>query len=72
MLEAPMKFVHDYVDNYSGRANYTKRVLVADLFELDEKDADPNDTHKKQNVIAAVKAAHAKITSMQTAMKPIF
>ena len=68
-LEAPMKFVHDYVDNYSGRANYTKRVLVADLFELDEKNAGPNDTHKKQNIIAAVKAAHTKITSMQTAMK---
>jgi hypothetical protein len=68
-LEAPMKFVHDYVDNYSGRANYTKRVLVADLFELDERDAGPNDTHKKQNIIAAVKAAHTKITSMQTAMK---
>lgn len=44
-LEAPMKFVHDYVDSYAGRANYTKWVLVADLFVLDEKDAGPNDIY---------------------------
>ena len=71
VLEAPMSFVHDYVNNYSERAPYTKRVLVADLFELDKKDAGPNDTHKKQNIIKAVKEAHAKITSMQTTMKSV-
>lgn len=68
-LEAPMAFVHDAVDSFSCRATYTKTVLLSDLFELDATDAGANDTHKKQNIIEAVKEAHTKITSMQTAMK---
>lgn len=40
-----------------------------ELFELDPTDAGQNDTHKKQNIIKAVKDAHTKITAMQTAMK---
>lgn len=68
-LEAPMAFVHDAVDSFSCRAAYTKTVLLSDLFELDATDAGANDTHKKQNIIEAVKDAHTKITSMQAAMK---
>lgn len=68
-LEAPMAFVHDAVDSLSCRATYTKTVLLSDLFELDATDAGANDTHKKQNIIEAVKEAHTKITSMQAAVK---
>ena len=68
-LEAPMAFVHDAVDAFPGRAAYTKTVMLSDLFELDATDAGANDTHKKQNIIKAVKEAHTKITAMQTAMK---
>ena len=68
-LEAPMAFVHDAVDAFPGRAAYTSMVSLSDLFELDASDAGANDTHKKQNIIKAVKEAHTKITAMQTAMK---
>ena len=68
-LDAPMAFVHAAVDSFSSRAAYTKTVLLSDLFDLDATDAGANDTHKKQNIIEAVKDAHTKITSMQTAMK---
>ena len=68
-LEAPMSFVHDAVAAFPGRAAYTKTLLLSELFELDASDAGPNDTHKKQNIIKAVKEAHTKITAMQTAMK---
>ena len=68
-LEAPMAFVHDAVDSFSGRAAYSKTIPLSELFELDPTDAGANDTHKKQNIIEAVKGAHKKITSMQTAMK---
>lgn len=46
-LEAPMAFIHDAVDSFSGRAAYTKTVLLSDLFDLDATDAGANDTHKK-------------------------
>ena len=52
-----------------GRAAYTRTLPVSELFELDPTDAGQNDTHKKQNIIKAVKDAHTKITAMQTAMK---
>jgi hypothetical protein len=68
-LEAPMAFVHDAVDAFPGRAAYTRTLSLSDLFELDASDAGANDTHKKQNIIKAVKEAHTKITAMQTAMK---
>ena len=68
-LEAPMAFVHDAVASHTGRAAYTKTILLSELFELDASDAGANDTHKKQNIIKAVKEAHTKITAMQTAMK---
>ena len=68
-LEAPMSFVHDAVDAFPGRAAYTKTLSLSELFELDASDAGANDTHKKQNIIKAVKEAHTKITAMQTAMK---
>ena len=68
-LEAPMAFVHDAVAAFPGRAAYTKNISLSDLFELDATDAGANDTHKKQNIIKAVKEAHTKITAMQTAMK---
>ncbi|CDC72776.1 phage related protein YonO B.subtilis homolog [Candidatus Colimorpha enterica] len=68
-LEAPMSFVHDAVAAFPGRAAYTKTLSLSDLFELDASDAGANDTHKKQNIIKAVKKAHAKIIAMQTAMK---
>ena len=68
-LEAPMAFVHDAVDAFPGRAAYTKTIPLSELFDLDATDAGANDTHKKQNIIEAVKGAHKKITSMQTAMK---
>ena len=68
-LEAPMAFVHDAVDAFAGRAAYTRTLPVSELFELDPTDAGQNDTHKKQNIIKAVKDAHTKITAMQTAMK---
>ena len=68
-LEAPMAFVHDAVDAFPGRAAYTRTVSLSDLFELDASDAGANDTHKKQNIIKAVKEAHTKITAMQTVMK---
>ena len=68
-LEAPMSFVHDAVASHNGRAAYTKTIPLSELFELDPTDAGANDTHKKQNIIEAVKGAHKKITSMQTAMK---
>ena len=68
-LEAPMSFVHDAVASHNGRAAYTSTVSLSDLFELDASDAGANDTHKKQNIIKAVKEAHTKITAMQTAMK---
>lgn len=57
-LEAPMSFVHDAVDSFSGRAAYTKTVLLSDLFELDATDAGANDTHKKQNIIKVITEAH--------------
>ena len=68
-LEAPMAFVHDAADAFAGRAAYTRTLPVSELFELDPTDAGQNDTHKKQNIIKAVKEAHTKITAMQTAMK---
>jgi hypothetical protein len=68
-LEAPMAFVHDAVASHTGRAAYTKTIPLSELFDLDVTDAGANDTHKKQNIIAAVKEAHTKITAMQTAMK---
>ena len=68
-LEAPMSFVHDAVAAFPGRVAYTSTVSLSDLFELDASDAGANDTHKKQNIIKAVKEAHTKITAMQTAMK---
>ena len=68
-LEAPMAFVHDAVASHTGRAAYTKTIPLSELFDLDATDAGTNDTHKKQNIIAAVKEAHTKITAMQTAMK---
>ena len=68
-LEAPMAFVHDAADAFAGRAAYTRTLPVSELFELDPTDAGQNDTHKKQNIIKAVKDAHTKITAMQTAMK---
>ena len=68
-LEAPMAFVHDAVDAFPGRAAYTRTLSLSELFELDASDAGANDTHKKQNIIKAVKEAHTKITAMQTAMK---
>lgn len=68
-LEAPMSFVHDAVASHNGRAAYTKTLSLSELFELDASDAGANDTHKKQNIIKAVKEAHTKITAMQTAMK---
>ena len=68
-LEAPMAFVHDAVNAFPGRAAYTRTLSLSDLFELDASDAGANDTHKKQNIIKAVKEAHTKITAMQTAMK---
>ena len=68
-LEAPMAFVHDAVAAFPGRAAYTKNIPLSELFELDATDAGANDTHKKQNIIKAVKEAHTKITAMQTAMK---
>ena len=68
-LEAPMSFVHDAVDSFSGRAAYSKTIPLTELFDLDATDAGQNDTHKKQNIIEAVKEAHTRITSMQTAMK---
>ena len=67
-LEAPMSFVHDAVDAFPGRAAYTKTIPLSELFELDATDAGANDTHKKQNIIKAVKEAHTKITAMQTAI----
>ena len=68
-LEAPMAFVHDAVDAFPGRAAYTRTLPLSEIFELDPTDAGANDTHKKQNIIKAVKEAHTKITAMQTAMK---
>ena len=68
-LEAPMSFVHDAVAAFPGRAAYTKNIPLSELFVLDSTDAGANDTHKKQNIIKAVKEAHTKITAMQTAMK---
>ena len=68
-LEAPMAFVHDAADAFAGRAAYTRTLPVSELFELDSTDAGQNDTHKKQNIIKAVKDAHTKITAMQTTMK---
>ena len=68
-LEAPMSFVHDAVAAFPGRAAYTRTLALSELFELDASDAGANDTHKKQNIIKAVKEAHTKITAMQTAMK---
>ena len=68
-LEAPMAFVHDAVDSFSGRAAYSKTIPLSELFDLDATDVGANDTHKKQNIIEAVKETHTKITSMQTAMK---
>ena len=64
-----MAFVHDAADAFAGRAAYTRTLPVSELFELDPTDAGQNDTHKKQNIIKAVKDAHTKITAMQTAMK---
>ena len=68
-LEAPMAFVHDVVASDTCRATPTKTIPLSELFELDATDAGVNDTHKKQNIIKAVKDAHTKITAMQTAMK---
>lgn len=65
-LEAPMAFVHDAVDAFAGRAAYMRTLPLS---ELDPTDAGQNDTHKKQNIIKAVKEVHTKITAMQTAMK---
>ena len=68
-IHANMAFVHDAADAFAGRAAYTRTLPVSELFGLDPTDAGQNDTHKKQNIIKAVKDAHKKITAMQTAMK---
>ena len=68
-LGAPMAFVHDAVDACPARATHTKTLPISDLFELDATDTGPNDTHKKQNIIKAVKEAHIQITAMQVSMK---
>ena len=66
-LECPMAYVYDLVTKYRGKVNRTKTILISELFALDSSDCGANDTHKKQNIIAAVKDAYAKITSLQTA-----
>lgn len=66
-LECPMAYVYDLVTKYRGKINRTKTILISELFALDSSDCGANDTHKKQNIISAVKDAYAKITFLQTA-----
>ena len=66
-LESPMAYVYDLVTMYRGKIKRTKTILISELFALDADDCGVNDTHKKQNIITAVKDAHAEITSLQTA-----
>lgn len=68
-LQSPMSFVHDLVEACPARAAHTQTLPISELFELDATDAGPNDTHKKQNIIEAVKEAHTKITAMQVSMR---
>lgn len=68
-LEAPIAYVHDVVESFPIRATNTKTIPLSELFTLNATDTGPNDTHKKQNIIGAVKEAHIKITALQTTMK---
>ena len=71
-LEAPMAFVHDAADAFAGRAAYTRTLPVSELFELDPTDAGQNDTHKKQNIIKAVKDAHKSKYDIKSARHLLF
>ena len=66
-LDCPMSFVYDAVNAYPGKAKSTKTIALSKLFELDAGDCGANDTHKKQNIIKAVRDAFSQITSLQTA-----
>jgi len=65
ILRAPMSFLYDLVSNDKSRAAVKNNIQLSDLFELDVSDAGANDTHKKQNIITAVKEAHTEITRLQ-------
>ena len=65
-LECPMAYIYDLVTKYRGKAKRTKTIPLSELFALSVSDLGANDTHKKQNVITAVKDAYAKINSYRT------
>ena len=65
-LECPMSFFYDVVNSHRSKAKSTKMIPLSELFALDVGDFGANDTHKKQNIISAVKDAYSKITALQT------
>lgn len=68
-LNTPMSFIYDQVNRCSGRAKQTKTIPISELFALDPDDAGANDTHKKQNIIEAVKKANDEIVSIKAKAK---
>lgn len=65
-LECPMSFVYDVVYSYRSKAKSTKTIPLSELFALNVDDCGANDSHKKQNIISAVKDTYSKITALQT------
>ena len=68
-LDCPMSFIYDIVNGMSDRAKSHKTVKLSELFSIDENDCGDNDTRRKQSIIETAKAAHEKITLLQTRAK---
>ena len=68
-LDCPMSFIYDIVNGISDRAKSHKTVKLSELFSIDENDCGDNDTRRKQSIIETAKAAHEKITLLQTRAK---
>ena len=64
-LNTPMCHIYDIVESLNTRSEYTHLVKFRDLFALDPADGDSNDSHRKKNVIDAVKKAGDEIRSIK-------
>ncbi len=56
-LDTAMSYIYRFVENFAPREHAFPKVKLSDLFLLDTDDGDSNDSHRKKNIINAVKAA---------------
>lgn len=69
MLQTPMAFVYDTIENFKGRGASSHRINLYDMFELDTSDSDSNDSHRKKNVIDTVNSVYKIIHSLKIQAK---